>query len=72
MLQKTITPKIHTALPNERFGIRLAAFLVVLKTLGLSYQKISKLLEMIYGIHMNESIINHTVKKLLQHLVHYD
>ncbi|MDI1495868.1 MAG: Transposase [Cenarchaeum symbiont of Oopsacas minuta] len=61
--KKTITPKIHTALPNERFGIRLAALLIVLKTLGLSYQKISQLLEMIYGIHMNESTINHAVKK---------
>ncbi|MDI1495388.1 MAG: Transposase [Cenarchaeum symbiont of Oopsacas minuta] len=61
--KKTTTPKIHTASPNERFGIRPAVLLIVLKTLGLSYQKISQLLEMIYGIHMNESTINHAVKK---------
>ncbi|MDI1496192.1 MAG: Transposase [Cenarchaeum symbiont of Oopsacas minuta] len=61
--KKTITPKINTALPNERFGIQLAVFLATLKTSGLSYKKISKLLEMVYNIHMNESTINRAVRK---------
>ncbi|MEM3172279.1 MAG: hypothetical protein QXE82_01945 [Candidatus Nitrosotenuis sp.] len=31
---------VHDVLPGQRFGLRLMAFIVSLKMLGLSYQKI--------------------------------
>jgi DNA-directed RNA polymerase subunit N (RpoN/RPB10)/FtsZ-binding cell division protein ZapB len=43
--KRQVSGIIHDALPNERFGLRLMLLLVSLKLLGLSYQKISGLLE---------------------------
>ncbi len=42
--KKQVSGNLHTALPNERFGIRLMVLIISLKTLGLSYGKISNLL----------------------------
>ena len=60
-LQKQISGNIHTALPNERFGIRLMVLIISLKTIGLSYGKISHLLQMLFSLHITESAINHAV-----------
>lgn len=59
--KKQVSGNIHTALPNERFGIRLMVLIISLKTLGLSYGKISHLLQMLYSLHITESAINHAV-----------
>jgi len=59
--KKQISGNIHTALPNERFGIRLMVLIISLKTIGLSYGKISHLLQMLYSLHITDSTINHTV-----------
>ena len=61
--KKQISGNIHTALPNERFGIRLMVLIISLKTLGLSYGKISHLLQMLYSLHITDSTINHAVSK---------
>ncbi len=62
--KKTITPKIYTALPNSRFGIRLGVFIVSLKLLGISYVKISRLVNTMYSIHVTPSTINHAITKM--------
>lgn len=59
--KKQISGNIHTALPNERFGIRLMVLIISLKTIGLSYGKISHLLQMLYSLHITDSAINHAV-----------
>lgn len=59
--KKQISGNIHTALPNERFGIRLMVLIISLKTIGLSYGKISHLLQMLYSLHITDSTINHAV-----------
>ena len=58
--------QVHTALPNERFGIRLMVLIISLKTLGLSYGKISNLLQMLFSLNLTESTINHAVSKTAQ------
>ena len=62
--KKQISANIHTALSNERFGIRLMVLIVSLKTIGLSYGKISHLLQMLFSLHITESAINHAVSKV--------
>jgi len=64
--KKQISGNIHTALPNERFGIRLMVLIISLKTLGLSYGKISHLLQMLFSLNLTESTINHAVSKTAQ------
>jgi len=64
--KKQISGQVHTALPNERFGIRLMVLIISLKTLGLSYGKISHLLQMLFSLSMTESAINHAVSKTAQ------
>lgn len=59
--KKQISGNIHTALPNERFGIRLMVLIISLKTIGLSYGKISYLLQILYSLHITDSAINHAV-----------
>ncbi len=46
--KRQVSGQVHTALPNERFGIRLMVLIISLKTLGLSYGKISHLLQMLF------------------------
>ena len=55
---------VPDALPAERFGLRLMILMVSLKLLGLSYQKIAGLLQMIFGLHVTESTVNHSVTKV--------
>ena len=50
--KKQVSGNILTALPNERFGIRLMVLIISLKTLGLSYGKISHLLQMLYSLQI--------------------
>jgi len=64
--KKQMSGQVHTALPNERFGIRLMVLIISLKTLGLSYGKISNLLQMLFSLNLTESTINHTVSKTAQ------
>lgn len=64
--KKQVSGQVHTALPNERFGIRLMVLIISLKTLGLSYGKISHLLQMLFSLSMTESAINHAVSKTAQ------
>lgn len=64
--KKQVSGQIHTALPNERFGIRLMVLIISLKTLGLSYGKISNLLQMLFSLNLTESTINHAVSKTAQ------
>ncbi len=64
--KKQVSGQVHTALPNERFGIRLMVLIISLKTLGLSYGKISNLLQMLFSLNLTESTINHTVSKTAQ------
>ncbi len=59
--KKQISGNIHTVLSNERFGIRLMVLIISLKTIGLSYGKISHLLQMLFSLHITESAINHAV-----------
>ena len=61
--KRQVSGQVHTALPNERFGIRLMVLIISLKTLGLSYGKISHLLQMLFSLNLTESTINHTVSK---------
>ena len=46
--RRQVSGAVYDALPNERFGLRLMLLIVSLKLLGLSYQKISGLLEISY------------------------
>ncbi|MGI0069797.1 MAG: IS66 family transposase, partial [Nitrosopumilaceae archaeon] len=62
--RKQVSGAVYNALPNERFGLRLMVLIVSLKLLGLSYQKISGLLKMLFGLDITESAINHAVKKI--------
>jgi hypothetical protein len=62
--KRQVSGIIHDALPNERFGLRLMLLIVSLKLLGLSYQKISGLLKMLFGLHITESAINHAISKV--------
>jgi len=64
--KRQVSGATYNALPNERFGLRLMVLTVSLKLLGLSYQKISCLLKMLFGLHITESTINHAVKKISQ------
>ena len=64
--KKQVSGQVHTALPNERFGIRLMVLIISLKTLGLSYSKISHLLQMLFSLSITESAINHAVSKTAQ------
>ena len=64
--KKQMSGQVHTALPNERFGIRLMVLIISLKTLGLSYGKISHLLQMLFSLSLTESTINHAVSKTAQ------
>ncbi len=64
--KKQVSGQVHTALPNERFGIRLMVLIISLKTLGLSYGKISNLLQMLFSLNLTESTINHAVSKTAQ------
>jgi len=64
--KKQMSGQVHTALPNERFGIRLMVLIISLKTLGLSYGKISNLLQMLFSLNLTESTINHAVSKTAQ------
>lgn len=66
--KKQMSGQVHTALPNERFGIRLMVLIISLKTLGLSYGKISHLLQMLFSLNLTESTINHAVSKTAQAL----
>jgi len=59
--KRQVSGQVHTALPNERFGIRLMVLIISLKTLGLSYGKISHLLQMLFSLNLTESTINHAV-----------
>ncbi len=59
--KRQVSGQVHTALPNERFGIRLMVLIISLKTLGLSYGKISHLLQMLYSLHITNSAINHAI-----------
>ena len=61
--KKTITPKIYTALPNSRFGIRLGVFIISLKLLRISYVKISQLVNIMYLIHVTPFTINRAITK---------
>lgn len=61
--KRQVSGQVHTALPNERFGIRLMVLIISLKTLGLSYGKISHLLQMLFSLNLTESTINHAVSK---------
>lgn len=62
--KRQVSGTVPDALPNERFGLRLMILIVSLKLLGLSYQKITSLLEMLFGIDVTESTINHAVSKI--------
>ena len=62
--KKTITPKIHTTLPNNKFGIRLSVFIVPLKLLGILYVKISQLVSIMYSIHVTPFTINYEITKM--------
>jgi len=62
--KRQVSGIVYDALANERFGLRLMLLIVSLKLLGLSYQKISGLLEMLFGLHVTESTINHAVTKV--------
>jgi len=62
--KRQVSGAVYDALPNERFGLRLMVLIVSLKLLGLSYQKISGLLEMLFGLGITESTINHAVAKV--------
>lgn len=62
--RRQVSGAIPDALPNERFGLRLMVLVVSLKMLGLSYQKISHLLHMIFGLYVTESAINHSIRKV--------
>jgi len=62
--KRQVSGAVYDALSNERFGLRLMLLIVSLKLLGLSYQKISCLLEMLFGLHVTESTINHAVAKV--------
>ena len=64
--KKQMSGQVHTALPNERFGIRLMVLIISLKTLGLSYGKISNLLQMLFSLNLTESTINHAISKTAQ------
>jgi len=64
--KRQVSGSIYDALPNERFGLRLMLLIVSLKLLGLSYQKISGLLGMLFGLDITESTINHAVTKVSQ------
>lgn len=64
--KKQMSGQVHTALPNERFGIRLMVLIISLKTLGLSFGKISNLLQMLFSLNLTESAINHAVSKTAQ------
>jgi len=55
---------VHDALPNEIFGLRLMVLMVSLKLSGLSYQKISHLLKMLFYLDVTESAINHAITKV--------
>ncbi|MFN3654698.1 MAG: transposase, partial [Candidatus Nitrosotenuis sp.] len=54
---------IPDVLPNERFGLRLMVLMASLKMLGLSYQKISHPLDMVFGLDVTESTVNHSIRK---------
>ncbi len=62
--KKQVSAGVPDALPNERFGIRLMTLIGILKTMGLSYGKISQLLQTIYSLNLTESAINHAVFKI--------
>jgi len=62
--KKQVSGTVHDALPNEVFGLRLMVLIVSLKLLGLSYQKISHLLEMLFALDVTESTVNHTISKV--------
>jgi hypothetical protein len=62
--KRQVSGTAYGSLPNERFGLRLMVLIVSLKLLGLSYQKISGLLGMLFGLDVTESAINHAVTKI--------
>jgi len=62
--KRQVAGAVYDALANERFGLRLMLLIVSLKLLGLSYQKISGLLKMLFGLDVTESAINHAVTKV--------
>lgn len=62
--KRQVSGTVHDALPNERFGLRLMVLMVSLKLSGLSYQKISHLLKMLFYLDVTESAINHAITKV--------
>lgn len=62
--KRQVSGAVYDALPNERFGLRLMLLMVSLKLSGLSYQKISHLLGMLFSLDVTESAINHAVTKI--------
>ncbi|MEM0096886.1 MAG: IS66 family transposase zinc-finger binding domain-containing protein [Conexivisphaerales archaeon] len=46
---------------NERFGLRLMLLITSLKLLGLSYEKISSLLKLLFGLDVTEAAMVHSV-----------
>lgn len=62
--KKQVSPKIPCVLPNERFGLRLMLLIVSLKTLGLSYEKVTGLFKMLFNLDVTETAVEHSVMKV--------
>ncbi|MEM4092594.1 MAG: transposase [Conexivisphaerales archaeon] len=61
---KQVSPEIPNAVgggSNERFGLRLMLLIASLKLLGLSYEKISSLLKLLFGLDVTEATMFHSV-----------
>lgn len=64
--KRQVSPKIPYVLPNERFGLRLMLLIVSLKTLGLSYGKMTGLFKLLFNLDVTETAIEHSVMKIAE------
>ncbi|MGI0101981.1 MAG: IS66 family transposase [Nitrosotalea sp.] len=62
--KRQVSCNVPDALSGEHFGLRLMAFIVSLKLLGLSYEKISDLFRTFFSLEITEAAINHAVVKV--------
>lgn len=65
---ETFEPRVPNALPNSRFDLTLAFWIVCLRMLGVSNDKIRFLLKTDYGLHVSKATVINTCNKLADFL----
>ena len=65
---KSVEPVVPTALPNSRFDLSFALFVVFLKMLGMSIDKILLILKNDYGLKVSSATLINTMNKLADFL----